>query len=316
MILYHAVSSYQLLEIILYQITKNKNKSAILILPDFIVEKYPQYKILEELQIFKKVYLFPYLHIQHSNEKKIVEDVEKAYKKYIPYEIENFDDIYIAGAHFYFSLYVIKKNCEFNFFEDAAGMLSRSDELYMNLHTKFPLHAEIAKKYSLFSGTGQCIKRIYCLKRLQSINVSGEIYKDFDVEDTLARLSIFKRKKILDFFGVQRYRTQANAILLTQHFANLGIMSEEEQECLYQKVISILNKRELLIIKRHPDDKIDYKKIAPDVEIIQEIFPAELLPYIFKGRKRPKVIYTFNSTGIGNLSKKFKIVILEERYEK
>ena len=38
MILYHAVSSYQLLEIILYQITKNKNKSAILILPDFIVE--------------------------------------------------------------------------------------------------------------------------------------------------------------------------------------------------------------------------------------------------------------------------------------
>ena len=93
-------------------------------------------------------------------------------------------------------------------------------------------------------------------------------------------------------------------------------MSEEEQECLYQKVISILNKRELLIIKRHPDDKIDYKKIAPDVEIIQEIFPAELLPYIFKGRKRPKVIYTFNSTGIGNLSKKFKIVILEERYEK
>ena len=76
-------------------------------------------------------------------------------------------------------------------------------------------------------------------------------------------------------------------------------------------MISILNKRELLIIKRHPDDKIDYKKIAPDVEIIQEIFPAELLPYIFKGRKRPKVIYTFNSTGIGNLSKKFKIVILE-----
>ena len=88
---------------------------------------------------------------------------------------------------------------------------------------------------------------------------------------------------------------------------------KEEQECLYQKVISILNKRELLIIKRHPDDKIDYKKIAPDVEIIQEIFPAELLPYIFKGRKLPKVIYTFNSTGIGNLSKKFKAVILEER---
>ena len=57
MVLYHAVSSYQLLEVMLHRIAFHEKEKAILILPDFITGKYPQYKKLK--QFFDTVYLFP-----------------------------------------------------------------------------------------------------------------------------------------------------------------------------------------------------------------------------------------------------------------
>ena len=44
MVLYHAVSSYQLLEVILHRMAFHGNDKAVLILPDFITGKYPKYK--------------------------------------------------------------------------------------------------------------------------------------------------------------------------------------------------------------------------------------------------------------------------------
>lgn len=45
-VLYHAVSSYQLLEVMLHRMVKHPRDQAVLLLPDFIVGKYPQYKKL------------------------------------------------------------------------------------------------------------------------------------------------------------------------------------------------------------------------------------------------------------------------------
>ena len=45
MVLYHAVSSYQLLEVILHRMAFHGNDKAVLILPDFITGKYPQYML-------------------------------------------------------------------------------------------------------------------------------------------------------------------------------------------------------------------------------------------------------------------------------
>ena len=44
--LYHAVSSYQLLEVLLHRIVRCPHSRAVLILPDFITQKYPKYKRL------------------------------------------------------------------------------------------------------------------------------------------------------------------------------------------------------------------------------------------------------------------------------
>lgn len=304
-VLYHAVSSYQLLEVMLHRLYFHKREKAVLILPDFIVGKYPQYRALTENHFFDEVYLFPYLHIPHRDEAHILEDVVRCCRQVIPYDIASFAQIYVAGAHFYFSLYLIQNKIPFAFFEDAAGMLSCPEKLYEALRERFPVHAEIAQKYGLYDGSNSLVCQILCLKRAQTRDVSQRKYVDFCVEEALQALPRAKRKRIVRFFLKRRLQTGAQAILLTQHFANLGVMEEGEQRQLYERLRDEVLRDVRLAIKPHPDDTLDYGEIFPDAYVIREIFPAELLPYVF--RKKPQVIYTFDSTGCENLRGHFVI---------
>lgn len=305
MVLYHAVSSYQLLEVMLHRMLFENAEQAVLILPDFIVEKYPQYRKLEK-NFFKKVYLFPYSRIPHQEKDKIRRDVKMYYEKIVPYPLHSFSRIYIAGAHFYFTMYVIECGIPFVYFEDAAGMLSRAGELYRGLHKTYPIHAEIALEYGLFDGTNTLIREIICLKSAQTKALTGKKYRDFSVEHALAEISEKQRKQVIRFFIKRRISTRADGILLTQQFSNLGLMSVQEQRELYRKLYERNLKGKSLLIKKHPDDHMDYRDIFPEAEYIRDVFPAELLPYVFQ--RRPEIIYTVDSTGCENLKDHFAIL--------
>ena len=298
-VLYHAVSSYQLLEVMLHRMFFHARDKAVLILPDFIVKKYPQYRKLAARRFFDEVYLFPSLQIPHREEEKILADVARCYEQIIPYDIASFVAIYVAGAHFYFSLYLLYNRMPFTFLEDAAGMLSRPETLHGALLKTFPIHAAIAQKYGLYDGSHPLVRRIVCLKRAQTRDVSAEKYADFSVEEALQSLPASGRKRVVGFFLRRKLRAKADAILLTQHFANLGMMSEARQRRLYERLRDGALRGLRLIIKPHPDDTLDYREIFPDAYVIREIFPAELLPYVF--RKKPEVVWTFDSTGCENL---------------
>ena len=60
-----------------------------------------------------------------------------------------------------------------------------------------------------------------------------------------------------------------------------------------------------MIIKKHPDDSMNYSGIFPEAEVIKETFPSELLPYVFW--KKPRTLYSVNSTGCENLENHFII---------
>ena len=60
-----------------------------------------------------------------------------------------------------------------------------------------------------------------------------------------------------------------------------------------------------MAIKVHPDDTLDYRALFPQAQVIREIFPSELLPYVF--RKKPARLYTLDSTGCENLREHFII---------
>ena len=305
LVLYHAVSSYQLLEVMLHRLYFHPDSRAILLLPDFIVKKYPQYKKLTAYHFFDEVYLFPYLHIPHREESQIIDDTARCYRETVPHAVTDFSTVYVAGAHFYFSLYLIQNQIPFVFLEDAAGMLSRPEELYLPLQRTFPIHAAIARRHGLFDGDNPCVTRIICLKRAQTIDVSGERYQDFSVEDALEALPARRRKTLIRFFLRRRIRTRAQGILLTQRFAGLGVLSEEEQQRLYERLRDGPLHGVRLLIKPHPDDTLSYADIFPRAEILRAVFPSELLPYVFW--KKPETLYTFSSTGCENLRRHFII---------
>ena len=303
-VLYHAVSSYQLLEVMLHRLTVHPHAHAVLLLPDFIQEKYPQYKKLVR-RFFDRVYLFPYLYIPHRSEEQILADTARRVRDIFPEGLSAFSRIYVAGAHFYFSLYLIQNRIPFVFFEDAAGMFSRPDELSAALSAKFPVHAAIAEKYGLLDGSQPLIRRVVCLKRIQTRDVSGERYLDFSVEDALMALPEKQRNALIHFFLRRPIRTDAEAILLTQQFSDLGLLRREEQIRLYENLRDGVLCGVRLVIKKHPDDTLSYASIFPEAAVIKEIFPAELLPYVF--RRKPGVVYTWDSTGCENLGKHFQI---------
>lgn len=307
MVLYHAVSSYQLLEVMLHRRAFHPKAKAVLLLPDFITAKYPRYKKLVPA-FFDEVYLFPYLKIPHRGEPLVMQDAVRAYEQLVPYSLSDFQLIYIAGAHFYFSLCLIQRRIPFIFFEDAAGMLSRAGVLYDALQNRFPVHAAIARKHGLFDGSNPLVKQIICLKSAQDRDVSSPRYQNFSVEEALEKMPPRQRQRLIRFFIRRRIRAEADAILLTQHFANLGIMSREEQQCLYTGLRDGSLQGLRLIIKPHPDDTLDYRGIFPDAYVIREIFPAELLPYIF--RRKPGTVCALDSTGCENLRGHFRIIQL------
>lgn len=113
-VLYHAVSSYQLLEAMLHRRLFHREERATLLLPDFIVGKYPQWQRLEG-PFFDRVALFPYLLIPHGEECRVLADTAAAYEGLGLPPAESFFKRYVMGAHFYFSLYLEAKGLPFSF---------------------------------------------------------------------------------------------------------------------------------------------------------------------------------------------------------
>lgn len=83
-VLYHAVSSYQLLEVILHRRLVHPAQKAVLLLPDFITEKYPQVDRLVSDGWFDDVRLFPYTQIPHREEKAVIQDVTRFARLCLP----------------------------------------------------------------------------------------------------------------------------------------------------------------------------------------------------------------------------------------
>lgn len=308
-VLYHGISSYQLLELMLHRAMFHPEDWAVLLLPDFIVEKYPQWQKLAP-RFFDQVRLFPYLEIPHREESKVVADTARAYEALELPPLESFQKLYIGGAHFYFSLYVLEKGLPFCFFEDAAGMLSQPEKAQAVVAAKFPEHAALAQAHGLFSGDNPLIREVFYCGDAQTkqVKVPGNLW-DFSVERALKSLPLKVRKRLVKFFVPHSLRTSAHTILLTQQFSNLGLLPEETQLGLYRELAQGMLAGEKLLVKKHPDDPLDYREVFPGAEILERPFPAELLPYVFRG-KRPKRVVAFGSASLANLGESFQTVSL------
>ena len=130
-IIYHAITTYHMLEFIVHNMYL-KHENAILLMPQSLVNYYPNYKYLEENGLMTKVVIMPDI-VTGKDEKDIVNRIDAFVKNNLP-ELEGEDvEVHLAGGQFMFSAYLISKNIPFVFYEEASGILSRVQKLQDNV---------------------------------------------------------------------------------------------------------------------------------------------------------------------------------------
>ena len=80
MILYQALSSYQILECIVHRQVYHREEKCILILGTYITERMPRYRELETKKLFDEVYLFRFGGYRGSEE-EIIREVGEELRK-------------------------------------------------------------------------------------------------------------------------------------------------------------------------------------------------------------------------------------------
>lgn len=315
MVLYHAVSTYQLLEFIVHRIRENYSKATIIISKD-ITDKYRNYnEILEKF--FDKVIIY---NNSYANSLLINKNNFNIYFENLLCEnkidLQKYENIFLACTHAAFALYVAQKNIKFIFVEDAAGALSNVEAIKYHVFNLDPERHKLLESYGLYDGvSSNIIGRMYNRKAQNESNlIKLNNDMDFNLERELKKIKEDVRWEIISAFGIKNQITiRDNSVcILTEHFANLKVMKWEEQILCYQLFVDYFLKEYNLVFKKHPDDLMYYSLLFPNSEIISTKFPSEFLPFIFS--KKPKCIATISSTAIHGLTHCFenKIVLNQE----
>ena len=92
-------------------------------------------------------------------------------------------------------------------------------------------------------------------------------------------------------------------LLLTQPLSEDGTLSEKEKIEIYSEILSNYDLKDI-VIKVHPREKLNYRNIFPEVEILDEYFPVELFK-IFN--IEPEKVITIFSSAVFGIAKRENI---------
>lgn len=316
MVLYHVVTYYQLMWVVAYHMTRKKDSKAVIVMVNSLENRLSK-AVLSKLKDAFEIHFFPYDKINdrlngltdEQLSQNVTDQAIKLYDEYIKYDLNEFEEINIAGYHFYFSLVLTAREIKFNIIEEAAGMLSRHHILHSIVEKLNTFQLRIALYNNLLYGDNELVQNRFCRVECQEKGYEGvnlcnydlmvEMKHNEEVKNMLLNLFIDKEVEY-DVCG-------DSVLLLTQHFANLKILPFEEQALIYQYVVDYFYQDKNLIIKPHPDDVMFYSKLFPNAKIIRDKFPSELLPFLFK--EMPRTVSTVSSTAIFSVESAFENVI-------
>lgn len=213
-------------------------------------------------------------------------------KKFNINNIQIFGCDHINGAKFFLKRYI--------FFLIEDGLTNYKKNIYKR-----------TLKNKIFSipsfGMYKNVKKIY----LTGLAPIPEEIKDkveiINLKELWNKKTEEEKKEILDIFGfdeniISKIKNKKN-ILFTQPLSEDRFISEEEKIELYKKIIFNYSEKDL-VIKTHPREKTDYKKYFPEIEILNQSFPAELFDLLDIKFERAITIF---STAALNFSKNSKV---------
>lgn len=295
-VIYHCVSSYHIIQAMVHRRVKHPEEEAILIVADFTEKKFADLKEITPY-FFDDFIEIPYRQIGNEPD-LVISRITEFMDAVLGDIIHHVKEVYVAAAHYSFSLYLMEKNIPFFYMEDGCGILSKPQVSYNIVLNYDKNQANIAQTYGMFDGNNRYVKGIICNEEAQSFKVPFNNICSFDVVKELICLPQEFTSKILEFFRVDRIQADLSdkVIVFTQQFANLGMNDFDEQIAIYQTAVDFFLKGKKLLIKSHPDDIMFYESLFPQAERMKGKFPAELIPIM--ADKMAEISFTVFSSSV------------------
>lgn len=287
MILYHAITNYHILCCILHKIIYNNDKECILYISSINKDKQKLTENIKKTNIFKNVEIYKEYNFgkiqKNKNFSSIINEISNHTKKNINIKLNDIEEFNICGDQYSLGLYLIYNKKKYNYFEEACGILSKSEIVKNNVKNISQKQYEITKLLKAY-GESDFVKTRYGDLSQQKEDYHNEKDKDFSIKNILKQMPKKDIKRIINIFQGEKYLNinDNTDLLLTQHFINMGFMKYNEQKNLYTLLVDYFSKTNNLVIKPHPSDIHGlYKEWFPNSIIINRTMPSELLPYCF-----------------------------------
>jgi len=255
--------------------------------------------------IFSKVFFFDWnANPPEGARSKKIEEISKQMEEWFGEEpLSKFEEINVCRSSYYFGIWIVEKKQPYNWFEDADGKLSRA-EIFKNTADKRtnPMRFEWADELGNYTGDNPYVLKKFVNLSAQLPDFYDPLAVDFNIVEEIKKLSSDKKKLLLKFFDTPESFSFGNnsALFLTQHFANVKMLTYEEQALIYQLTCDYYLSSYDLYFKWHPTDITPYTSFMDNVTMIPGNFPSELLVILVDTKF--KVCASIESSGTLNLS--------------
>lgn len=302
MILYHTVSTYHILRSILHKLNYRKNEDAILLVPKRFIDL--PYGLQNGNNIFCKIIYYDWEFKKYENyPDDVFADIDRILSDEIDLDYrEKITEYNIFNAARFLGSFLASNNIHFNWFEEADGRYLKYEPPMLDDKRMYNKRYELASSLGLYSAENECIDTIYLSLDDNPGVIEDEKIRDFDVNIEISKLSTEDSNEVMRFWGVEKESitiSENSAMLMTQHFCNIRIISFEEQVLLYQMFVDYFLEGYNIYLKMHPSDNFPYSAFINNIVNINAKYPAELLKFALVGKF--KIVAAVSSTGVLNL---------------
>ncbi len=286
LILYYAMTNYQLLSLIVFKIKYKNNCDSIIYISEWLEHNQPQtFENLKRSKIFSDVRIFKEYIWPRQNNNQILDEVINNAEVQLKDVINICDEIFIGADHQSFGIYLIKKKIKYNYFEESNGVLNNNNLLLGCIKKENIARFNIINKLKISGESENVINRYGDLTSNKKHN-NKDI--DFKIRYELSKLKKDELSKILHIFGAKPFliKEKQKNLLLTWHYCNMKYLSLDEEHLFFSLLADYFSSpNEKLIIKPHPSDvQGEYDKWFKDAIILNRFIPSELIPYCFTGK--------------------------------
>lgn len=317
MVLYYTVSTYHILKAILHKLNYHSYEKAILLVPASF-PKTPVGLKMNRNRVFEKVVYYDWEYKKYDNyprevfdniKEVLFENIGEEWEK----EISEYNVFYAAR---FFGGYLVTNKIKINWFEEADGRYLNPYPVMRDDKRLCVERFQLANSLGLYNAESSFVQKIYMsLSSNEGVEINEKII-NFETNDELLKLSEADTKKLLEFWGVKQEKMnieEHSALLMSQHFCNIRIISFEEQVLLYQMTVDYFLESYKIYLKRHPSDLFPYKQFINSLIDLEADYPSELLGYSCIGKF--EIVAAVSSTGVKNMqSISERQLLLNEEY--